>query len=71
MVFAVQMLNRPGKPGAILASFRLTSEKPVVRAHLRPTKFVQLNDLFRTLIGDLETIAGNHRCTHQGVGRVP
>ena len=29
-------MNRPGKPGAILAPFRLTSEKPVVRTHLRP-----------------------------------
>ena len=36
-----------------------------------PTKFVQLNDLFGTLIGGPGTIAGNHRCTHRSVGRVP
>jgi uncharacterized protein YcaQ len=40
---------------------RLTSEKPVVRTHLRPLKFLQLDGLFETLIGDPVTTAGNHR----------
>jgi hypothetical protein len=36
-----------------------------------PTKFVQLDGLFGTLIGESGTMAGNHRCTRRGVGRVP
>lgn len=53
------------------ARSRLTSEKPVVRTHLRPTKFAQLDDLFGTLIGDPGTMAGNHRCALPDTGRVP
>ena len=32
----VKCMRRPGELGVFLAVFRLTSEKPVVRTHLRP-----------------------------------
>ncbi len=44
------------------ALFRLTSEKPVVRTHLRPPEFSQLDGFLETLIGDSAAIAGNNRC---------
>jgi hypothetical protein len=52
-------------------STRLTSEKPVVRTHLRPPRFRQLHCLFETLIGDSGTTAGNHRCMLPDGGGVP
>ena len=36
-----------------------------------PTKFLQLDSLFETLIGDPVTTAGNHRCMRPDGGRVP
>ena len=36
-----------------------------------PTKFLQLDGLFETLIGDPVTTAGNHRCMLPDGGRVP
>ena len=40
----------------------LTSEGFVGSNPTAPTKFLQLDGLFETLIGDPVTIAGNHRC---------
>jgi hypothetical protein len=64
---------------------RLTSEMSLVRAQLRPAgspayrrsggdiqrRSMQLDGLFETLIGDLVTTAGNHRCMFNDEGSVP
>jgi hypothetical protein len=39
----------------------VTGSNPVA-----PTKFVQLDDIFETLIGNPVTTAGNHRCMQSG-----
>jgi hypothetical protein len=41
-----KLMNRLGRLSVILIFFRLTSEKPVVRTHLRPPKFPKLDSLF-------------------------
>ena len=69
MVFAVQMhepTQRAGRNPYRIPPYKREAGGSNPPA---PTKFVQLDGLFGTLIGDLGTIAGNHRCTHRGVGR--
>jgi hypothetical protein len=51
--------NAPYKRG-------VTGSNPVA-----PTKFLQLDGLFETLIGESVIIAGNHRCMLPEGGRVP
>src|SRR5690348_10367502 len=62
MVFAVQT-HEPIR-GAGRIPYRTPPHKREATGSnpVAPTKFVQLADLSRTLIGDSGTIAGNHRC---------
>ena len=71
MVFAVQVhepTRRAGRNRYRIPPYKrgVTGSNPVA-----PTRFVQLDGLFETLIGDPVTTGGNHRCTLPGGGRVP
>jgi hypothetical protein len=44
-------MNRLCELDVILSLFRLTSEGPVVRTHLRPPKFLQLDGLLKNTSG--------------------
>ena len=47
----VTCMSRRCELGVVLGLFRLTSEKPVVRTHLRPRRFPQLDGLFENTNG--------------------
>jgi hypothetical protein len=62
MVFAVQVhepTRKAGRNPYFIPPYKrgVTGSNPVA-----PTRFLQLDGLFETLIGDLVTTAGNHRC---------
>jgi hypothetical protein len=65
MVFAVQVhepTRRAGRNRCRIPPYKrgVTGSNPVA-----PTRFLQLDGLFETLIGYPVTTAGNHRCTHR------
>src|SRR5271169_7225216 len=68
IVFAVQpheLIARAGARSSPDSPYKrgVTGSNPVA-----PTKFLQLDGLFETLIGGQVTTAGNHRCIRPGMG---
>jgi hypothetical protein len=71
MVLAVRVPEPPLKAehdSDLISPYKraVTGSNPVA-----PTKFLQLDGLFETLIGGQVTTAGNHRCMLPDGGRVP
>ena len=71
MVFAVQMhepVRKAGRNPYLIPPYKRGAGGSNPPA---PTKFLQLDGLFETLIGNPVTTAGNHRCMLPDGGRVP
>jgi hypothetical protein len=71
MVFALQLhelIPKAGTRSLPYSAYKrgVTGSNPVA-----PTKFLQLDGIFETLIGDSATTAGNHRCMLPDGRRVP